>query len=123
MSTSEKLVIIVTHGPGEPELATLPFVMAVSALVSDVAACLVFQADGVDLVRKGGTDGVQAASFPPLAELFGSFVELGGQLLACSPCLLGRAIQAPDDLEPGVEVIGAARLVTEITAATATLTY
>jgi predicted peroxiredoxin len=123
MSTSEKLVIIVTHGPEEPELATLPFVVAVSALVSDVGACLVFQADGVNLLRKGGTDGVQAPSFPPLAELYASFVELGGQILACSPCLLGRSLEAPDDLEPGVEVIGAARLVTEITAATATLTY
>ena len=28
MADNEKLVITVTHGPDEPELATIPFVMA-----------------------------------------------------------------------------------------------
>lgn len=42
MSTPEKLVIIVTHGPEHPEMATIPFVMGAAALVSDVAVCLVF---------------------------------------------------------------------------------
>jgi len=40
MDAPEKLVIIVTHGPDEPELATLPFVMAAGALVSGAAAGL-----------------------------------------------------------------------------------
>ena len=33
---AEKLVIMVTHGPDEPELATIPFVMAGAAVASDV---------------------------------------------------------------------------------------
>jgi predicted peroxiredoxin len=123
MSSPEKFVIIVTHGPEHPEMATIPFVMAAAAIVSDVEVCLVFQGDGVNLIRKGGAAHVFAHSFPPLADLMQSVVELGGQLMACTPCLDSRELKAPDDLEPGVEVIGAARLVAEIASATSTLTY
>ena len=122
MYAPENLVNIVTHGPDEPELATLPFVMAAGALVSDIAVFMAFQADGVRLVTKGGADGVHAHSFPPLAELIGTVAEIGGLLMPCSPCLESRGI-GEQDLLDGVEIIGAARLVTEIASATATLTY
>lgn len=75
------------------------------------------------LIRKDGAAHAFAHSFPPLAELRTTVVELGGQLMACTPCLDSRELKAPHGLEPGFEVIGAARLVAEITAATSTLTY
>ena len=40
MAGPEKLVFMVTHGPAEPELATIPFVMAAAALASDVAVVM-----------------------------------------------------------------------------------
>jgi hypothetical protein len=43
MTTPEKLIIVVTHGPEDPELATLPFVMAAAAIVSDVEVAMAFQ--------------------------------------------------------------------------------
>ncbi len=46
MAENEKLVIMATHGPDDPELATIPFVMACAALASDVAVVMGFQADG-----------------------------------------------------------------------------
>jgi predicted peroxiredoxin len=123
MTTPEKLIIVVTHGPEDPELATLPFVMAAAAIVSDVEVAMAFQSNGVNLVRKGGAEHVFTSSFPPLVELLESVVELGGTLMACAPCLESRKLSAPDDLRPEVEIIGAARLVAEIMSATATLTY
>ena len=122
MDQPEKLVIIVTHGPDEPELATLPFVMATGALVSDIQVFMAFQGEGVRLITKGGADGVQAEAFPPLTELIETIGEFGGLLAPCSPCLENRDL-AESDLLEGVEVIGAARLVTEVTSATATLNY
>ena len=114
MDRPEKLVIIVTHGPDEPELATLPFVMAAGALVSEIEVCMAFQADGVRLITKGGADDVHADGFPPLAELIDDGRRaIGGLLMPCSPCLENRGI-TEDDLLDGVEVIGAARLVSEI---------
>jgi len=122
MDRPDKLVIIVTHGPDEPELATLPFVMAAGALVSEIEVVMAFQAEGVRLITKGGADGVHADSFPPLTELIDTIPAIGGLLMPCSPCLESRGIKEADMLD-GVEVIGAARLVSEITSASATLNY
>ncbi len=119
----EKLEIMVTHGPDDAELATIPFVMAVAALASEVDAVLGFQADGVRLVAKGVAEQVESPSFPPLAKLLADFRELGGALLVCAPCLKTRGITAPDDLVDGAEVVAAARFVAEVTSATNSLVY
>ncbi len=122
MDAPEKIVVIVTHGPDHAEMATIPFVMAAGSLASDVEVVMAFQAGGVELLTKTGADEVQAKGFPALAELMQTVVDLGGQLLACSPCLVGRELDEAD-LRDGVEVIGAARLISEVTSATATLSY
>jgi predicted peroxiredoxin len=122
MEANEKLVIIVTHGPSEAEIATIPFVMASGALASDIELVIAFQAAGVELLKKGGADGVQAKNFPPLSELMDQVAEMGATWLACSPCLQARELEQ-DDLRDGVEISGAARLINEVTSATSTLTY
>lgn len=123
MADTEKLVFMVTHGPADPELATIPFVMAAAALASDVAVVMGFQADGVELVHCGVAEGVAAPGFPPLIKLLADVRELGGLLLVCAPCLKTRDIAAPVDLVDGAEVVAAARFVAEITSATNSLVY
>jgi predicted peroxiredoxin len=122
MADSEKLVFMVTHGPEHPEHATIPFVMAGAALASDVQVVLGFQAEGVQLVRAGVAEGIEAPGFPPLQKLLDDVRELGGLLLVCGPCLKSRDIAA-DDLVAGAEVVAAARFVAEITSATNSLVY
>jgi predicted peroxiredoxin len=121
MADNEKLVIMATHGPSDPELATVPFVMACAALASDVEVVMGFQADGVCLVHKGEAETVQAPEFPPLSKLLADFQELGGKALVCGPCAKSRGIG--DSLVAGAEIVAAARFVAEITSATATLSY
>jgi predicted peroxiredoxin len=116
MAHTQKLVFMVLHGPDHPEHATIPFVMGCAALASDV------EADGVELVRAGVADGIQAAGFPPLAKLLHDFRELGGSLLVCAPCMNSRGITAPDLIE-GTEIVAAGRFVAEITSATNSLVY
>lgn len=123
MAATEKLVFMVTHGPLDPEMATIPFVMAGAALASDVAVVMGFQGSGVELMRKGVAEGVAAEAFPPLAKLLADVRELGGQLLICGPCIKSRGITAPDDLVEGAEVVAAARFIAEVTSATSTLVY
>ena len=123
MADPEKLVFMVTHGPEHPEHATIPFVMAAAALASDVRVVLGFQAEGVELMRAGVADGVEAPGFPPLQKLLVDVRELGGQLLVCGPCIKSRGIVAPDDLVEGAEVVAAARFIAEITSATNSLVY
>jgi predicted peroxiredoxin len=123
MADTEKLVFMVTRGPDEPELATIPFVMAAAALASDVAVVMGFQGDGVELMKAGVAETVLAAGFPPLAKLLGDVRDLGGVLLVCNPCLKSRGISVPDDLVTGTEVVAAGRFVAEITSATNSLVY
>ena len=122
MADTQKLVFMVLHGPDHPEHATIPFVMGCAALASDIEVVLGFQADGVELVRVGVADGIQAAGFPPLAKLLRDFRELGGSLLVCAPCMNSRGITAADLIE-GTEVVAAGRFVAEIASATNSLVY
>jgi len=122
MAEAEKLVFMVTHGPADPELATIPFVMAAAALASDVQVVMGFQADGVELVRNGVADTVTAPEFAPLAKLLADVRELGGLLLVCGPCVKSRGIPA-DDLVGGAQVVAAGRFIAEITSATNSLVY
>lgn len=123
MADHEKLVIMATHGPEDPELATIPFVMACAALASDVEVVLGFQASGVCLVHRGEAEHVNAPEFPPLTKLMSDFVELGGTMLVCGPCIKSRELTAETDLVDGAEVVAAGRFVSEITSATNSLVY
>lgn len=122
MAETEKLVIMATRGPEDAERATIPFVMGCAALASDVDVVIGFQAEGVELVHEGIAEKVHAPEFPPLAELLGTYRELGGKLLACSPCLKSREIPA-EALVEGTEIVAAARFVVELTSATNSLAY
>lgn len=122
MSDDEKLVIMVTHGPDEPELATIPFAMAGAAVASDVDVVLGFQGDGCLLVKKGVAETVRAPEFAPLGELLETVKEMGAQLLVCSPCVKQRGL-SEDDLVEGSEIVAAGRFVAEIASATNSLVY
>lgn len=119
---AEKLVFMATHGPEDPELATIPFVMAGAALASDVEVVMGFQGPAVELVKCGVAETVQAPEFPPLAKLLADVRDLGAQLLVCGPCIKSREI-VPADLVEGAEVVAAGRFIAEITSATNSLVY
>jgi predicted peroxiredoxin len=118
----EKLVIMVTHGPDDPELATIPFVMAGAALASDVGVVMGFQAEGVRLVQEGIAEKVEAPEFAPLRDLLPTVRELGGSFLVCNPCIKSRQIPEEGLIE-GAEVVAAGRFIAEITSATNSLVY
>jgi uncharacterized protein len=122
MEENEKLVIMVTHGPKDPELATIPFAMAGAAVASDVEVVMGFQGEGCLLVKKGVAETVAAPEFAPLGELMGTIKELGGKLLVCSPCIKSRHL-TEDDLVDGAEVVAAGRFVAEVASATNSLVY
>lgn len=120
---AEKLVIMVTHGPEHPERVSIPFVMAVAALASDVEVVIGLQADGVEIAVKGASDAVAADGFSTLTKLMADYRELGGKLLLCGPCVKSRKIDAETQIVENAEVVAAARFVAEVTSATNALTY
>ena len=118
----EKMMIIATHGPEDPERATLPFVVANGAMAMDVKVTVALQGNAVNLVMNGTNEHVFAGGFPPLKELMDNFVGQGGEILVCTPCIKERRI-APEMLVKGAKPIASARLVQECLEATATLNY
>jgi predicted peroxiredoxin len=120
---AEKLFLMVTHGPDHPEHVTIPFVMAIAALASDVEAVIGLQAGGVEIAVKGRADGVAAEGFAPLAKLMNDYRELGGKILVCGPCVKSRQIDPVTQLIENAEIVAAARFVVELTSATNALTY
>jgi predicted peroxiredoxin len=120
--SSKKMVFVVTHGPENPELATVPFVMANAALASDMEAVMILQSSGVYLAVKDLAAHVRAEAFPPLKELIKSFSELGGRILVCVPCLKARNIDEKQVID-GVKLIAAATVVAEASSADSTMVY
>jgi predicted peroxiredoxin len=118
----EKLVIFGTHGPEDPERACLPFVIGNAALVMEVQVTIMLQAGAVFLAKKGCYEHVFAAGLPPLKDLIQSFIEQGGTLLICTPCIQERNITS-DMLVEIAQPVKAARAVMEILEATNVMTY
>jgi uncharacterized protein involved in oxidation of intracellular sulfur len=96
----EKIMYICTYASDNAEKAHLPFVMANAALAMDIQAMVVLQGEGVYLAQKGYIDHmVSGGGFPPIKELLKSFLEQGGQLLVCVPCIQSRHIEESDLIE------------------------
>ncbi len=121
-SKKEKLVVIGTHGGEDPERASLPFVVANAALAMDVEATVILQSTAVTLAAPGCYEHVFAPGLPPLKDLLDAFLEQGGSLLVCTPCLDERKIDKASLLK-GASPVKAGRVVVEILEATNAITY
>lgn len=122
MEAPDKLVIISTTGPEFQEKATLPFVVATAAQSVDTHVVVILQASAVLLAKKGMAANVNAPGLMPMEKLMGTFIELGGELLICNPCIKERNIRE-EDLITGAKPIAAGTVVTEVLSAKASLTY
>lgn len=119
---TEKIVIFGTHGPEDPERATLPFVMGNGALLMESEAMVILQGTGVLLAKKGCYEHVFAAGLPSLKDQVDAFLEQGGKILVCTPCIKERRIEESMLIETA-EPIAAARAIQEVLAANAVLNY
>jgi len=106
----EKVLYICTYGGENPDKAHLPFVMANAALAMDIEATVVLQGNGVYLAQKGYIEHIlPGGGFPSLKELMSSFMDLGGKLLVCVPCIKARNIEE-SDLIDGAQTTAAGAL-------------
>ena len=106
----EKILYIATHGGEDPEKASMPYVMACAALAMDIKVTIALQGNGVYLAREGYADNVlPGGGFPHVKELIKTFMELGGKMLVCVPCIKARNIEEADLID-GVEITAAGAL-------------
>jgi predicted peroxiredoxin len=117
---SEKLIFFCSHANDDPERATLPFIAANTAAVAGQDTVVMCTIEGVRLGTEGGAEGLAHQGMPKLAPLLGEFIENGGQIWLCGSCTKPRGI-TEEQLVKGATIVGAARLVEEVTAGARTL--
>jgi uncharacterized protein involved in oxidation of intracellular sulfur len=122
-ATEEKILYIGSHAAEKPDMAAVPFVFANAALAMDIKATVVLMSEGVYLARKGYVDHMPAAGgFPPMAKLLKDFLEQGGRLLVCTPCIKERKINESDLVE-GTQATAAGQVNVEAMNSKAVFTF
>jgi len=109
----KKVGFVVTHASDEPELATLPFMLATGAMTMDVDPIVILQGEGVRLAVPGGAETAAAPGLAPVADLLGALLAAGHRVMVCSPCMTNRDI-SPGDLLEGCYVGGAGLVIQEM---------
>jgi uncharacterized protein involved in oxidation of intracellular sulfur len=79
--------------------------MANAAMAMDIQANVCLQGNGVYLALKGYSDTmVSPGGFSPIPKLISEFIDLGGKLLVCAPCIKERNINGDKDLIDGAAI-------------------
>ena len=119
----EKILYFCTKAGDDPEKAAMPFVMANAALAMDIKATVVLQGNGVYIAKKGYVDTMlPPGGFPEVKKLLTDFLELGGELLVCVPCMKERNI-SEENLVEGAATTAAGALNIAAMEADAVLVY
>ena len=105
-----KVVLISTHFDDNLEIATMPWAVGNAALAEDKEVSIFLQGLAVREAQKGGTKGLRFPPFPSLDTLQSAFVENGGRIYVCAPCMKAHSVEAEALIE-GAEPGGAAFLV------------
>jgi len=106
----KKIGLVMTHSVDDPEMATLPWIIATGAMVMNVEPVIILQGEAVRLAVPGGAGDVIAEGLAPLADLMDAVLASGLRVMVCSPCLATRGI-TEDDLREGCYVGGAGIIV------------
>ncbi|HEY4536703.1 MAG TPA: DsrE family protein [Enteractinococcus sp.] len=122
MSGTGKFCVSITHAKNDTDKATVGFVVANAAVGSDQDTMVFLSTEGVRLAEKGYADDIHEEGFAPLAELITNFVQAGGQVYVCAPCVKKRQIDSENLIE-GATVVGGAKLVEFLADGTPSVSY
>jgi predicted peroxiredoxin len=121
MSEQKSLVVLITHGI-DHELSSVAFTIANGGMTAGLKVFVFLTSAGIDLVRKRALDTTQVAPLEPLAALVKDFLQRGGTLWACTPCVKARGY-TQEHLIEGTIITGASVMHEQIKAGAATLSF
>jgi predicted peroxiredoxin len=104
------VLLISTHFDDNLEIATMPWAIGNAALAEDKQVAIFLQGLAVREAQKGATKGLRFPPFPSLETLQKAFVENGGRIYVCAPCMKAHSVE-PGELIEGAEPGGAAFLI------------
>lgn len=109
-TVEETIMYFATHAGDNPEKACMPFVMANGAMAMDIKAIVVLQGNGVYLAKEDYRKNMlRGGGFPSIDKLFKDFLELGGELHVCSPCIKERNMNE-SELPAGSKITAAGQV-------------
>lgn len=124
MDDEGKVVVFVTTGPETPQRCATPFYMANMAVVMDNEAEVIFQIDGVLLMKKGVAEGLTAKEGgKQIIDFIRDAKEAGVELKVCSAALQLHDMTTDDLIEECDGVVGAAYMIDESLDANLVLCY
>ncbi len=116
--------VFVTHGPDSPQRCATPFYMASIAVAMDHEAKVIFQIDGVLLMKKGVAENLMALEGGKLIiDFIREAKEAGVEFYCCSAALQLHGLKEEDLIEECDGVVGAAWMVDQGMDASLVLTY
>jgi len=115
------LIIVMTKGISD-ELSSVGLTLANGALTAQMSVGLFLTSNAVDLIRKGGIEHTQVQPLDSLKKLLQDFMQRGGQVWACPPCVAARGYDQ-EGLIDGIEIRGASVVFERIKNGAATLTF
>ncbi len=116
------IIVNATHGPEDPERATLAFIIGNVAAAADQDAIVLLTIEGAWLAVRGRADDVAHAGMPALREVMAQLVAAGGRIWACGACTKPRGI-TQDDLVDGATIVTAAQVVELLASGAGSLTF
>lgn len=119
--STRDLVVVITHGI-DHELSSAAFTIANGGMTAGLRVSVFLTSAAVDLARRGALETTHVKPLEPLAELVRDFVDRGGALWACTPCVKSRGY-TEDDLIDGAVVTGASQMHELIRGGAATLSF
>ncbi len=108
---SNTFCVTITHCRTNPDKATLGFVVANAAQGSEKETLVFLSSDGVYCAVPEDISQVdEGAPFAPLKDLVDKFIQAGGKIYVCTPCMKKRQI-SENSLIKGATPAGGAALV------------
>ena len=119
--SNRSLVVIITHGT-DHELSSVAFTIANGGMTAGLKVHVFLTSSGVDLARRKAIDTTHVEPLEPLSALVKDFLQRGGTLWACTPCVKARGY-TQDHLIEGTIITGASVLHEQIMDGAATLSF
>jgi len=120
---NENIVYVLSKGTDNPEMVLIALTHAVGALAMEVEARLVLIGPAVNLAQKGADKHVKFHGLTPMDELLKNFIDMGGELYFCTPCVKGRDYDEKTDLIEQAKPISAAAITQMLLDASAVVNY
>ena len=118
---TNNLVIIATKGI-DNEMSSVAFTIANGAITEGMQVTVFLTSAAIDLVRKRGVELTHVVPLNTLKQLINSFIERGGRIVACPPCVATRGY-VQEELIEGVEIAGASSFLGQLKDGAASLSF